>query len=117
MRRPSSVARQLGFQHAVSVVQASDRDAELRTIRIADREVAVTKEKPAAENKLTTVGRNICHLAHYMVLDNRRVISAVDREADRLSGAVGRRHREGVDMRAGAGLGGSGESGLEDAVV
>ena len=39
-----------------------------------------------------------------MVLDNRRVISAVDREADRLSGAVGRRHREGVDMRAGDGL-------------
>src|SRR2546429_6090045 len=32
---------------------------------------------------------------------HRRVIGAVDREADQLGGAVRRAHREGVDMRAG----------------
>src|SRR5258707_1263736 len=42
--------------------------------------------------------------------DHRGVVGAMDGEADGLGGAVGRRHREGVDMGAGAAIGiGAGE--------
>ena len=45
------------------------------------------------------------HVGDRRGADHGGVVGAVDGEADELGGAVGRRHREGVDMGAGAAVG------------
>src|SRR5260370_29838803 len=67
----------------------------MRTVRIADRKVAVTEEKLTVEDKLTVVSSEICYFALHPTLNDRRVVGAGDADVDQLRRrAIRRRHRK-----------------------
>src|SRR5258705_6457640 len=67
----------------------------MRTVRIADRKVAVTEEKLTVEDKLTVVSSENCYFALHPILNDRRIVGAGDADVDQLRcRAIHRRHRK-----------------------
>ena len=74
-------ARHGGLERRLVLIGIGDRD------RAGRRQVAV--------DDIGVLG----HIVNRRIADHRRVVGAVDGEADLLGRAVKRRHREGVDLR------------------